>query len=144
MRKSDSSHELRSADAQITSGFGRQLTSPYADRMTPRSHLMGHDPTPALRQLSAYARPHALGWQHLMKLACFVDRRFIALVWNGVFLKCDNCICATAASLMQQQQQHQDALRPPGAFPYSTLPQALLESYYRYCSMYPPGSRERY
>ncbi len=65
MRKSDSSHELRSADAQITSGFGGQLTSPYADRMTPRSHLIGHDPTPALRQLSAYARPHALGWLDL-------------------------------------------------------------------------------
>ena len=42
-----------------------QHPGPYAERLTPRGLPPGfapsHDPTPALRQLSEYARPHVLG-----------------------------------------------------------------------------------
>jgi len=53
----------QSSDAQITSslmGPGHHLPifGP-TERLTPREPFpIGHDPTPALRQLSEYARPH--------------------------------------------------------------------------------------
>lgn len=52
----------RSSDAQITSSLigGSHHLPPFAgpsDRMPSRSGMF-HDPTPALSQLSAYARPH--------------------------------------------------------------------------------------
>ena len=52
----------RTSDAQITSSLmGSHHMSAYGgpERLTPRGGpFPGHDPTPALSQLSAYARPH--------------------------------------------------------------------------------------
>ena len=63
-KKAETPPENRSADAQITSAavMNTQHVPPYAiERHTPRGpYPPGHDPTPALRTLSEYARPHAL------------------------------------------------------------------------------------
>ena len=71
----------RSTDAQITSslmGSGHHMTpfSGASDRLSSRGGGIFHDPTPALSQLSAYARPHIgevcfEGSQDLSKILLF-------------------------------------------------------------------------
>ena len=60
--------ENKTADAQITSSLmvAQHPPTPYgpSERLTPRQGPYLHDPrdpTPALRTLSEYARPHTLG-----------------------------------------------------------------------------------
>lgn len=73
-KKAETPPENKSADAQITSTLmNSQQVPPYAlERHTPRAaYPPGHDPTPALRTLSEYARPHALGLCITVLKHCF-------------------------------------------------------------------------
>lgn len=118
-KKPNTPPENRTSDAQITSSLmaSHHMSTYGPERLTPRGpYPVGHDPTPALSQLSAYARPH-IGKLCLDAVADWLERScpamggvwycmgvnlwLVSKEWESYVLSCDwsaqneNCFVST-------------------------------------------------